>query len=194
MSTITRLRTQSPPVDDSQLASEARTDIEAFAELYRRHVTRVYRYHMAHTGNTKDAEDLTSQTFMAALESICSYRNTGAFAAWLMGIAVHKRALFFRGHRHIELPLAVASELPDLDGSTDKAVMRRLDLEQILSALRNINADRAEAIALCFFGGLTCLEAGHTLGKSEAAVRMLLSRGLQDLRSRTSLALEVHDE
>jgi hypothetical protein len=32
------------------------------------------------------------------------------------------------------------------------------------------------------------------LGKSEAAIRMLISRGLQDLRTRTSLALELDDE
>ena len=31
-------------------------------------------------------------------------------------------------------------------------------------------------------------EAGRVLGKSEAAVKMLISRGLQDLRTRTSLA------
>ncbi len=194
MSTITRLRIPSPPMDDTQLASEARTDADAFAELYRRHITRVYRYHMAHTGNTKDAEDLTSQTFMAALESIRSYRNTGTFAAWIMGIAVHKRALFFRGRRQVEVSLTSASELPDPGVSTDKAAVQRLELDQILCALQNLNADRAEVIALCFFGGLTCLEAAHALGKSEAAVKMLRSRGLRDLRSRTSLALEVQDE
>jgi DNA-directed RNA polymerase specialized sigma24 family protein len=46
--------------DEIDLAYEARANAEAFGELYRRHVTRVYRYHMAHTGNVKDAEDLTS--------------------------------------------------------------------------------------------------------------------------------------
>jgi len=56
-----------PPDDETGLAFQARADVNAFAELYHRHVTRVYRYHMAHTGNPSDAEDLTSQTFMAAL-------------------------------------------------------------------------------------------------------------------------------
>jgi hypothetical protein len=32
------------------------------------------------------------------------------------------------------------------------------------------------------------------LGKSEAAVKMLISRGLHDLRTRTSVALEVDYE
>ena len=49
--------------DDARLTHQARADLEAFAELYRRHVQSVYRYHIAHTGNVRDAEDLTSQTF-----------------------------------------------------------------------------------------------------------------------------------
>ena len=42
MSTITRLGTHSPLMDDSMLVSEALVDAEAFAELYRRHLTRVF--------------------------------------------------------------------------------------------------------------------------------------------------------
>jgi len=78
---------------ETDLARQAITDADAFAELYRRHLTRVYRYHIAHTGNIKDAEDLTSQTFMAALEGIHSFRGTGSFAAWIMGIASKKRLM-----------------------------------------------------------------------------------------------------
>ncbi len=62
------IQSQYPAMEDTRLAQHARADPEAFAELYRRHVTSVYRYHRAHTDNDKDAEDLTSQTFMAALE------------------------------------------------------------------------------------------------------------------------------
>jgi RNA polymerase sigma-70 factor, ECF subfamily len=193
MSTITQFGTTSPPMDDSQLASQARTDADAFAELYRRHLTRVYRYHMAHTGHTRDAEDLTSQTFMAALESIGSYRGTGTFSAWLMGIAMRKRLMFFRGNR-VEMPLEAAVDVPDPLTPTDQAALQRLQLEQVVAALRNLNAERREAIALCFFAGLEASEAARVLGKSEAATRMLISRGLHDLRTRTSVALEVQDE
>ena len=64
----------------------------------------------------------------------------------------------------------------------------------IRHALRTISADRAEALILCFFSGLSFAEAGLVLRKSESAVKMLISRGLQDLRTRTSLALEVDYE
>src|ERR1041385_3999753 len=163
----------------------------SFAELSRRHITRVYRYHVAHTGNVKDAEDLTSQTFIAALEGIRSFRGTSSFAAWIMGIASKKRLMFFRknGSRS-EVPLDEAFHDPSLNPSTDKEVNQRLQIESISRALRQISSDRAEAIILTFFGGLSNAEAGRVLNKSEAAIKMLISRGLQDLR-RTSLTLEV---
>jgi RNA polymerase sigma-70 factor (ECF subfamily) len=178
--------------DETDLARRAIADVEAFAELYRRHLTRVYRYHIAHVGSVKDAEDLTSQTFMAVLEGIRTFRGSGSFAAWLMGIASKKRLMFFRrmGGRS-EIPLEAALDYPSPSLPTDQAAHQRLELDSISHALRQISPDRAEAIILTFFGGLSHAEAGHVLNKSEAAVKMLVSRGLQDLRERTSLALEV---
>ena len=193
MTTLMNIKTPYPAMDDARLAQQARTEPEAFAELYHRHLASVFRYHLAHTGNTKDAEDLTSQTFMAALEGIDSYRGTGPYIAWLMGIASRKRLRYFRGSRP-EVPLDAALQIPTPSLPTDKAAFQRLQLDQILGALKHISQDRAEALILCFFSELSFAEAGLVLGKSEAAVKMLISRGLQDLRTRTSLALEVDYE
>jgi RNA polymerase sigma-70 factor, ECF subfamily len=184
-----------PSMDDASLAREARTDPQAFAELYRRHVRSIYRYHLAHTGDVKDAEDLTSQTFMAALEGIRSFRGTGPYITWLIGIASRKRALFFRGRGNKpEIPLDAAFHVPASSLPTDKAAAQRLQIDRLIGALRTISQDRAEAIILCFFSELSAAEAGLVLGKSEAAIRMLISRGLHDLRTRTSFALEMDYE
>lgn len=195
MTTLMTIPAQYPSMDDARLAIEARTDPLAFAELYRRHVRSIYRYHLAHTGNVRDAEDLTSQTFMAALEGIRSFRGTGPYVTWLIGIASRKRALFFRGNgsKH-EIPLDAALQIPTPSLPTDKAAVRRLQMGQLIAALRSISQDRAEAIILCFFSELSTSEAGMVLGKSKAAVRMLISRGLRDLRTRTSFTLEVDYE
>ena len=194
MTTLMTLpKTEYPSLDDARLAQHARTDPQAFAELYRRHVRSIYRYHLAHTGNVKDAEDLTSQTFMAALEGIRSFRGTGAYITWLIGIASRKRALFFRGKKP-QVPLDSALHVPTSSLPTDKAAARHIQMDQLFGALRTISQDRAEAIILCFFSELSTAEAGLVLGKSEAAIRMLISRGLHDLRTRTSFALEVDYE
>lgn len=190
MTTLMAEQTQSPPADEAELAREAVTDSNAFAELYRRHITRVYRYHIAHTGNVKDAEDLTSQTFMAALEGIQSFRGTGSYAAWLMGIASKKRFMHFRGSRP-EVSLEAALQYPSPNLPTDKAALQRLQLESISRALRQISRERAEAVTLSYFADLTNSEISRIMHKTEAAVKMLITRGLQDLRQRTSLQLEV---
>jgi RNA polymerase sigma-70 factor (ECF subfamily) len=189
---MTTIMTTYPQTDEIDLAHEARANAEAFGELYRRHVTRVYRYHMAHTGNAKDAEDLTSQTFMAALEGIRSFRGASSFAAWLLGIAARKKAMFFRGNRtRPEVPIESADQIPSPGLGTDHLVDQRLRLDSIARALKQIAPDRADAIILCFFSELSYAEAGLVLQKSEAAAKMLVTRGLQDLRERTSLAFEV---
>ena len=186
-------KAQDSSTDDARLAQQACSDPQAFAELYRRHVRSIYRYHLAHTGDVRDAEDLTSQTFMAALEGIRSFRGTAPYITWLIGIASRKRALFFRGKKP-QVPLDAALHLPYPGIPTDKAAARRLQMDQIFAALRTISQDRAEAIILCFFSELSTAEAAFVLRKSESAIRMLLSRGLHDLRTRTSLSLEVDDE
>jgi RNA polymerase sigma-70 factor (ECF subfamily) len=183
-------QTEESSTDELRLAREAVTNTDAFAELYRRNVTRVYRYHVAHTGNVHDAEDLTSQTFMAVMNGLKSFRGSGSLAAWILGIASKKRLMFFRGRR-LEVPLDAALHIPSPGLPTDKAAYQRLRLESISRALKQITPDRAEAIILSYFGGLSNREIGALLKKSEASVKMLVSRGLQDLRERTSLALEV---
>lgn len=183
-------QTEEPLLDEMTLARDAATDVDAFAALYRQYVTRVYRYHMAHTGNIKDAEDLTSQTFMSAMEHIRSFRGDGSFAAWILGIASKKRLMYFR-RRKTEIPLEAALHIPSPSLPTDKAAYQRLRLESISRALKKISPDRAEAVILSYFGGLSNHEVSLMLRRSEAAVKMLISRGLQDLRERTSLGLEV---
>jgi RNA polymerase sigma-70 factor (ECF subfamily) len=190
MATLMTAKTQSTRMDETDLAREAIANAEAFTELYRRHVTRVYRYHMAHTGNIKEAEDLTSQTWLAALEGLRSFRGSGSFAAWIMGIASKKRLMLFRGNRR-EIPLEAAIHILSPGLSPDKEAARRLQMESVFRALRQISSERAEAVILSFFSGLSNVEISRVLNKSEAAVKMLISRGLQDLRERTSLALEV---
>ncbi len=190
MTTLMVERTEKPAIDDLALARNAIADVDAFAALYRQYVTRVYRYHMAHTGNIKDAEDLTSQTFLSALEGLRSYRGDGSFAAWILGIAAKKRLMYFRG-RKPEVPLDAALHIPSPGLPTDKEAYQRLRLEAVSQALRKIPVERAEAVVLSYFGGLSNQEIGAMLRKSEAAVKMLVSRGLQDLSERTSLKMEA---
>jgi hypothetical protein len=77
-------------MDDETLVAQAQQTRgkpnEAYAELYRRNLNRIYRYVLIQVGDVSDAEDITAQTFLSALNSLKSYRG-GGFTAWLFGIA-----------------------------------------------------------------------------------------------------------
>lgn len=174
---------------DEELAWEAQHSSEAFAELYRRHLNAVYRYQYARVNNVHDAQDLTAQTFLAAQEAIASFRGRGKFAAWLMGVAYRKNADFFRRRRSI-LPLEAATKLKDNSIAPEEFAERQLSLDQVAQALSQLTPERAEAIALQVFGGLSTAEAAQVMGKSQAAVKMLVSRALKDLRQHLLIPCE----
>jgi RNA polymerase sigma-70 factor (ECF subfamily) len=168
---------------DDVLARNARDYPAAFAVLYRRYMERVYRYLMARCGSIEDAQDLTTQTFMAALDSIGSYRAEGAFAAWLFGIARRKAAMHHRTAR-LHMPLDAAADIAHPDPLPDVQAAEAVQVEQMLRALPTLAPDRAEVLSLRFFAALSIEEVARLMGRSEPAVRMLMHRAIQDLRHR----------
>ncbi len=175
---------------DEILVRQVRRDPEAFVELYRRHIRRIYHFHLVRTSNVDDAHDLTSQTFLAALENIETYHGQGSFCGWLFGIASHKVADHYR-RRRVDEPLEMAEALQDTDPSPADVAATRLQLAQVSEALRTLAPDQAEALTLRVFGELSAVEVGRMMGKSEAAVKMLVHRGLRKLREKLTLIPEV---
>ena len=168
-------------MDDLALVQHARRDLSAFATLYERHATQVYRYLLVRTGNVDDAQDLTSQTFLAAMQGLHSFRGDRPFPAWLLGIARNKTMDMFR-RRRPALDLDAAGELAAEGDSTESMVGRRLEVEQVARHLQRLSPDRAEALSLRLFAGLEVKEIAQIMEKNEPAVRMLVFRGLRDLQ------------
>jgi len=177
-------------LDDETLAWQARSNSHAFAELYGRYMERVHRFLLARTGSVQDTQDLTSQTFLAALESINKYGSRGSFGGWLFGIARHKLADHYR-RRRVEVSLDGIESLHHADPSPEEVAEARLQLARVSKALQSLDGRQAEALALRIFGQLSAAEVGQVMGKSEAAVKMLVHRGLRKLQERLNHTLEV---
>jgi RNA polymerase sigma-70 factor, ECF subfamily len=175
--------------DDETLARQACGDPQAFAELYHRFLDRVYRFILIRTGSVQDAQDLTSQTFLAALESIPKYASRGSFGGWLFGIARHKIADHYR--RRVDVPLDDVEWLPHPDPDPEEIADARLQLDRVSRALQTLDVQQAEALALRVFGELSASEVGQVMGKTEGAAKMLVHRGLRRLQERLEVTLEV---
>ncbi len=173
-------------ITDQDLAARARKEDDAFIELYQRHVQRVYGYHLVRTNNVQDAQDLTSETFLAALDSLANYQPTYSFGSWLMGIAYHKLMDNFRNH-HSAISLEYIPDPPASEPSPEKQISRKSDLKKLHHALSHLTEDQANAISLRYFGELNVAETAKVMDKSKAAVKMLVMRGLRELRDHLSV-------
>jgi RNA polymerase sigma-70 factor, ECF subfamily len=171
-------------MDDETLVAQAQRtrdkSNEAFAELYRRHLNRIYRYVLIQVGDVSDAEDITAQTFLSALNSLKSYRG-GGFIAWLFGIARKKTADHFRKSRK-EIAFDGLEDRSEEALHLDELIGGALTVERVRMALQKLPPDRAEALTLHIFSGLSYAEVGKVMGRSEAAAKMLAYRALTDLR------------
>ena len=168
--------------DDLTLVRHAQRDLRAFSALYERYATQVYRYLLFRVGNADDAQDLTSQTFLAAMESLPKYRGQSQFIGWLLGIARHKTADQFR-RRKPEVEIEDAEMLADNEEHPDELIGRQLEVEQVMRKLKVLAPDRAEALSLRLFAELDVREIATIMKRDEAAVRMLVWRGLKDLQA-----------
>ena len=171
---------------DEALANLACRDPLWFKELYQRYQPRIYAYCLSRSGHPQDAQDLTSQVFLAALEGLARYNPQRSFGAGLFGIARHK--LVDRLRRQTpELPLESAENFADGQVSVEEHFEQKLRWAAVAQALRSLPAEQAEALTLRLFGGLSTAQSAQVMGKSEAAIKMLVLRGLRSLQNRLAL-------
>ncbi|MCB8982921.1 MAG: sigma-70 family RNA polymerase sigma factor [Ardenticatenaceae bacterium] len=172
-------------IDEQALVRAACSDPQAFDVLYRRHVTAVYRYCLGHVSQPTDAEELTSQVFLTALETLPRYRGHGSFAAWLMGIARHKCADYHRGrYQNRQVSMEAAADVPATAVLPDDRLDQATLLDCLRQALRQISPDRREALQLRFWAGLSVRETAVAMRRGQGAVKMLVSRAISDLQTR----------
>ncbi|MEA3377057.1 MAG: RNA polymerase sigma factor [Chloroflexota bacterium] len=173
-------------VEDDTLVQAARDDRDAFDALYRRYVDQVYRYCYSRVGHRANAEDLTAQTFLAALQGLPEYNGRGSFAAWLFGIARHKCADHHRrAYANPGEPLAAAYAQPDTAAvDPERRALMSDMLDCVGRALHALTRDRREALRLRFWGGLSHREVAAIMERSEDAAKMLVWRAVRDLRER----------
>ena len=163
-----------------------RREPEAFGQLYEEHFDRIYRYVMLRVRDQADAEDITQQVFLKALENIGSYRWRGMpFASWLFRIA-HNLVVDHWKKKSRQKVEAVAPEEVDqmAESSNDPATLAELkfDMKQLSVACEQLSDGQREIVSLRFAGGLSVAEAAKVMGKSEGAVKVLQHAALVKLR------------
>jgi RNA polymerase sigma-70 factor (ECF subfamily) len=157
-------------------------DQGAFAELYDRHVVRVYRHIYYLVGDASVAEDLTAQTFLKAWEAIDRYKERGApIVAWLLRISHNLTVSYLRSKRdHSELDEAYVDQ--KRSGNPEEVLEQTTDEKSVRDAVLRLRDEQRQVIMLRFVEELDYREVAAMIGKSVPAVRVIQHRALGNLR------------
>ena len=171
-------------LDEPALVERARTDPQAFGQLYANYVDRVYSYIYHRVGNVQDAEDLTARTFYRALDKLDTYEDRGLpFSAWLFRIAHNLTANWHRDHsqrRFLSLD-RLWSHGSDKD-APEEQVAQQEEQAALLEAIDRLPEERRNLLHYKFATSLSNLEIGAMMNKSESAIKSLYFRTLAALR------------
>jgi RNA polymerase sigma-70 factor (ECF subfamily) len=181
---------------DAPLLQRARNgDLPAFETLVARYERRVYTLARRMTGNDQDAEDVTQQAFVSALQHLDGFRGDAKFQSWLLKIATHGALRLIRKRRGLPLTSLDAATEPDEDGAvphpeyiadwreTPDAVARRHETQQVINAaLDTLDEKHRTVFLLRDVEGLSVRETAAALGISEVNTKVRLLRARLQLR------------
>ncbi len=192
-----------PNESDAELVARAKAgELGAFEELTNRYERRVYTLGMRILGNREDAEDVTQQTFLNALEHLGEFRGESSFATWLFRIATNAALKILRKRRGLDTVSLEGSTEPQ-DGSdsiphpeyiadwrqTPDTLAQQAETRRVLEqALGELDEKHRLVFLLRDVEGLSIKETAEALGLSEANVKVRLLRARLQLREKLTRA------
>jgi RNA polymerase sigma-70 factor (ECF subfamily) len=142
-------------------------------DLYDDALPHVYGYLLARCGDSALAEDLTAESFLAAVHAARKPGAPDPSVPWLIGVARHKLADHWRqaGREQRGLRL-LDTESPDADDPWDE-VVDRIRAEEVLARL---GPHHRAALTLRYLDGLPVPEVARHLDRTLHATEALLVR------------------
>lgn len=192
--------------DEIKIIKAVRQNPEAFGELYGLYVEKVFRYLYSRIGNVHEAEDATSQTFLAAFETFGRFRQDGHFASWLFTMARNKAMDHFRERKKsvslddVEEISAPGTRAPYRNRdyiagtgttSVDDPLYGVIQSEQSAALSKLILAlpeEDRELLRLRFLAGMSFPEIAYLLHRNEEAVKKSIYRLLARLHSQMEVS------
>ena len=175
------------PEEDHLLLKEAQQgDAEAFGALYERHAAAIFRYLYVHLSSRPDAEDLTSEVFLRAWQSLPRYHQRGVpFRAYLFRIAHNALVDHYRHSQQAQRLVQEEDPASLADWSDpDEALAGKTDRMELSGLLAGLREDYRTVLALRFLSQLSPVETAMVMQRAPGAVRILQHRALEALRKK----------
>jgi RNA polymerase sigma-70 factor (ECF subfamily) len=186
-----------PETPDSELVQRAKAgDLDAFESLANRHEQRVYSLALQMLRQEQDAEDVTQQTFLSALENLDGFRGEASFSTWLLRIASHAALKIIRKRKGLDtVSLEESAEsneggdnIPHPEYIADwrqspEELVHKNEIRRLLDeALAQLDEKHRLVFLLRDVEGLSVKETAEALGLTEANTKVRLLRARLQLR------------
>lgn len=185
------------------VALAKRGDLTAFETLVALHERRVYSLAHRILQNQHDAEDVTQQTFLSAIENLAGFRGDASFTTWISRIATHAALKVIRKRKGLPtVSLEAATEpqedyaavphpefIADWRQSPEQLVERNETQRLLDDALSKLDERHRLVFLLRDVEGLSVKETAEALALSEANVKVRLLRARLQLREHLTRVL-----
>jgi RNA polymerase sigma-70 factor (ECF subfamily) len=168
--------------EEMQQVEAAKVNPARFNVLYDKYYKSIFVFIYRRTNDEELTADITSQVFLKALLNIKKYEYKGVpFSAWLFRIAFNEINMYFRKHnanRVVSLDtgsiVQIAQEVQEDDNSESQ--------QQMMIALKQLEADDIQLIELRFFEKRSFAEVGDITGITENNAKVKVYRILDKLK------------
>jgi len=178
---------------DAELMLKVRDgDPASFALLLERHRAPVIHFLFRMIQNQAIAEELAQEVFLRVYRSRASYEPTAKFTTWLFRIATHLALNQIRDRRHEkgaesldeETKDGMSRQLPDRLPNVEQSLLRQARMQEVRIAIEALPAKQKAAVLMHKYQEMEYSQIAGVLGCSESAVKSLLFRAYETLRSR----------
>jgi len=178
---------------DAELMLRVRDGDQAcFGMLLERHRGPVIHFMYRMVQNQAVAEELAQEVFLRVYRSRGTYEPTAKFTTWLFRIATHLALNWIRDGRNEKLQESLDQETPD--GATRQVADRGRTVEQELvyqeklrevrQAIEILPSKQRAAVMMHKYEEMEYSQIANVLSCSESAVKSLLFRAYESLRTR----------
>lgn len=180
---------------DAQLMLRVREgDDTSFALLLERHRKPVVHFLYRMVQNQATSEELAQEVFLRVYRSRETYEPAAKFTTWLFRIATHLALNNLRdgkkekGHESLdeELPGGVTRQVEDRQPTVEQRMVNQARREEVRNAINLLPPKQRAAVLMHKYEELEYAQIAGALGCSESALKSLLFRAYETLRSRLS--------
>lgn len=160
---------------------------EQFSLIYDQYIEKIYRFVYLKVNSEEHAQDITSKVFTKGWEAFKNAQNPNSKiqnpGAFLYQIARNTVIDHYREReRHSVVSAELVNESKDLGKNALENAVLAGDAESVRKAIFGLKKEYQDALIWRYLEDMPIEEIAVLLGKTEGSVRVMLHRGLKELK------------